>query len=337
MSAAKDWLKEIEVFSSDLVTGERISSKCKIEYAWNPSKCSHCKVYGHRDATCRILLAKETNSIKNSKVGEEKKEEKKIDLMEVLIASTKSVQEDQDGFQTVVKRNKGTNMGENLKEEMKNKKQNVNQGQKGKRYGGEKAENGNKASMQGQKGNKNVKTGMSAEGSQWNKGKGSQGYNGKNQNIKGSFYGRNFEQGQTSKNDYFSNKRENIATSFMGKKELAGSIHGSGKKEEDVKSEVRGKINVAGQKYVPKSGLDFKISSNFDSKPQPLMTNGPKNLSTNNKFEVLNDLEEETPFVFSKKGVDEADLAYLDSVDQMEVIRGIPLIDTNMETFPNDD
>ncbi|CAI9261135.1 unnamed protein product [Lactuca saligna] len=332
MSAANEWLKELEVFSSDLVTGERISSKCKIEYAWNPSKCSHCKVYGHRDATCGIILAKESNSLKTSKVGEENKEEKKIDLMEVLIASTKSVQEDQDGFQTVVKRNKGNNMGENSKEEMKNKKQNANQGQKGKSYGGEKIENGTKASLQGQKGNKSVKSVMTAEGNQWNKGKGSQGYNGKNQIMKGSFYSRNFEQGQTSNNDYLLNKRENNAANFMGKKDVAGFSHGSGKIEEEVKSEDRGKIKVVGQKYVSKSGLDFKISSNFDSKPHSLKSNSPFNFSTNNKFDVLNNLEEENPFVFAKKGVDEADLAYLDSVDQMEVIGGIPLTDTNMES-----
>lgn len=55
-----------------------------------------------------------------------------------------------------------------------------------------------------------------------------------------------------------------------------------------------------------------------------------------NKFDVLEDMEEENPFVFSKEGVNEDDLAYLNIVDQMDVIGGIPLTDTNLEAFPND-
>ncbi|KAL4582207.1 hypothetical protein LXL04_006749 [Taraxacum kok-saghyz] len=57
ISAEKDWLKELNVFSRDIMTDERIQAKCKIEYAWTPSKCSHCKVFGHRDSTCGILIA----------------------------------------------------------------------------------------------------------------------------------------------------------------------------------------------------------------------------------------------------------------------------------------
>ncbi|CAI9261239.1 unnamed protein product [Lactuca saligna] len=73
MSASKDWLKEVQVYSSDLTTGERIISKCRVEYAWNPSKCSHYKVYGHKEPKCGILLAKQVREIdNNSKMGKNK-------------------------------------------------------------------------------------------------------------------------------------------------------------------------------------------------------------------------------------------------------------------------
>lgn len=256
--------------------------------------------------------------------------------MEILIASTKKVEEDNEGFQTVVKRNRGNNKEEKQKEETKNKNLNVTQGQKGINQGGGKTGNGNSVSIQGQKGNKNAKIGISAGGGQRNKGKGNQGHYGKNQNMNGNTYGRNFEQGQSSKNINFM-KRENGAAGSMGKKDNVGSFSGNGDKEEVVKAEVRGKMNVAGQKYIPNSGQEFKVSSNFDSKPQSLMGLDSRNLLSKNKFDALNDLEDENPFIFSKKGVDEADLAYLDFVDQMEVIGGIPLSDTNMETYLNDD
>lgn len=48
-------------------------------------------------------------------------------------------------------------------------------------------------------------------------------------------------------------------------------------------------------------------------------------------------MEDEIPFVFSNGGVDEADLANLDIVDQMDVLGGVPVNDTNMEADSNDD
>ncbi|CAI9283424.1 unnamed protein product [Lactuca saligna] len=149
MSVAKEWIKEVHVYSSDLTTGERILSKCKVEYAWNPSKCSHCKVYGHKDSNCGILLAKEASDLVNPKSDDQKKDGIKVDLMEVLIASTKKVEEDKDGFQTVVKRNKGINMGEKNKEGLGNKNQNFFQGQNGKNQGNGKNMAGNSVGSQG--------------------------------------------------------------------------------------------------------------------------------------------------------------------------------------------
>ncbi|CAI9274214.1 unnamed protein product [Lactuca saligna] len=209
MSAAKEWLKEVLIYSSDLTIGERIPSKCKIEYAWNPSKCSHCKVYGHSDSKCGILLAKQAKESNNVTGNEENKEGKKIDLMEVLIASTKKVEEDNEVFQLVSKRNKGNNMGGLGKEEMGKKNFSSVQGQNGNYQGNGKEGAGTNAGSQGQKGNSGLKMGNNNGGNQWNKGKAIQGHNGKNYSKNGNFFGGKLEQRQSSKNNQFV-KKENV-------------------------------------------------------------------------------------------------------------------------------
>ncbi|KAL4576054.1 hypothetical protein LXL04_012142 [Taraxacum kok-saghyz] len=88
MSAEKDWLKELNVFSRDIMTGERIQAKCKIEYAWTPSKCSHCKVFGHRDSTCGILIAMDLKIKENSSKEKEVQEGRKVNLIEELLKNT---------------------------------------------------------------------------------------------------------------------------------------------------------------------------------------------------------------------------------------------------------
>ncbi|CAI9299947.1 unnamed protein product [Lactuca saligna] len=299
MSAAKDWLKEVHVYSSDLTTGDIILSECKIEYAWNPSKCSHCKVYGHKDSTCVILLAKEVKESNNVNGNEKNKDGIKVDLMEVLIASTKKVEEDNEGFQSVIKRNKGNNSGGQVKEETGKTNQNSVQGQNGNYQGNGKNGTGINVGSQGQKGNYGIKSGNNNGGNQWNKGKAIQGYNGKNYSKMGAVSVEKSNQDSKQKED-------------MGKK-----------------------VDI-GQKYVPRSGPDIKISSNFDKKTHYDKDLGPVKIFSNNKFDVLKNLEEENQFVFSNRGVAEVNLDYLDTVDQMEVIRGILLNDTNMEAFSND-
>ena len=78
------------MYSSDLTTGERIISKCKVEYAWNPSKCSHCKVYCHKDSNCGILIAKQVKEEEEKSKLDKGKEGVTVDLMQVLLASTKN-------------------------------------------------------------------------------------------------------------------------------------------------------------------------------------------------------------------------------------------------------
>ncbi|CAI9264420.1 unnamed protein product [Lactuca saligna] len=234
MSASKEWLKEVHVYSSDLTTGERILSKCKIEYAWNPSKCSHCKVYGHKDSTCGILLAKEANDLANSKSDDQKKDGIKVDLMEVLIASTKKVDDDNEGFQTVEKRNKGIKMGEKTKEGLGNKNHNSFQGQNGKNQGNGKNMVGNSVGSQGQKRNSSTKNGNTFGGNQWNKGKEVQGYNGKNQAVSG----------RTNGTGSGGNNFQGMPHAFNSFQEPKMNIEG-------------GKKIDSGLKYIPKSGADF--------------------------------------------------------------------------------
>ncbi|CAI9264419.1 unnamed protein product [Lactuca saligna] len=325
MSAAKEWLNEVLIYSSDLTTGERIPSKCKIEYAWNPSKCSHCKVYGHSDSKCGILLAKQATESSKVTGNEENKEGKKVDLMEVLIASTKKVEEDNEGFQLASKKNKGNNIGGLGKEEMGKKNVFLVQGQNGNYQGNGKKVAGTNVGSQGQKWNSGLKMGNNNGGNQWNKGKAIQGHNGKNYHKNGNGFGGKFEQGQSSKNIQVV-KKESIEGSAIdgNSQQKPNQFVGLGKKEENVR------------KYVPRSGPDIKISSNFDLNNQNVFDSGSMEFVSKNKFDILMNLKEEGQFGNSKREVDDIDLEYLDTVDQMEVLDGIPLNDTKMEAGAND-
>ncbi|KAL4556613.1 hypothetical protein LXL04_039271 [Taraxacum kok-saghyz] len=138
MSAEKDSLKELNVFSRDIMTGERIQAKCKIEYAWTPSKCSHCKVFGHRESTCGILIAMDLK-MKESR-GKEKvaQEGRKVNLIEELIKNTVKVNPSEDDFITVERKKKkqNKNTGENSAANNNyGQGQNGNFSQKGKNQG----------------------------------------------------------------------------------------------------------------------------------------------------------------------------------------------------------
>ncbi|CAI9261358.1 unnamed protein product [Lactuca saligna] len=307
MSAAKEWLKEVQVYSSDLTTGERILSKCKVEYAWNPSKCSHCKVYGHKDNTCGILLAKEVKDIANSESENQNKDGTKVDLMEVLIASTKKVEEDKDGFQTVVKRNKGINSGEKNKEGygIKNqnqpqghfgKNQNLSQGQFGKNQGNGRNPVRNMAGNQGQKGNGGGKNFV-----------GNQGQKGNNLEKNGNNFGGN---------------QWNKVNNAGGNNDQGISHVSTSLKDPNLSPVIRRNIENW-LKYVPKSKVDIKISSNFDKIPKVEKFHDPAIILSSNKFEILNGLEDDNQLDYSRKCMQDFDLDYLDNVDQMEVIGAI--------------
>lgn len=179
MSASKEWLKEVHVYSSDLISGENFLSKCRIEYAWNPSKCSHCKVYGHKDSNCGILLANQIKEIKSNNKMEENKEGVRVDLMEILMANSKKAELDAEGFQTVSKNNKGNGAGEIPRTESAQVNQNMRQGLNGKFPSNGKNWNGFGSGNQGIRKNIINKSGFVNGENQGNKGKGRQGYNGK--------------------------------------------------------------------------------------------------------------------------------------------------------------
>lgn len=106
--------------------------------------------------------------------------------------------------------------------------------------------------------------------------------------------------------------------------------------QDAVNSEAGMNFDGSRQGYIPKSGADFKVSSNFDMINHSVKSYNAEKFLSINKFETLKDLEDENNFVFSKGGVDEAGLAYLDSVNQMDVIGGVPVFDTKMEAGINE-
>lgn len=186
MAASKDWLNENHVYSADLTTGVRILSKCRVEYAWNPSKCSHCKVYGHKDSNCGILLAKQANEFDSNSKDDNNKEKSKVNFMEILMASIKKVDVDEEGFHSVVKNNKGKVSGENPKEERGKKKHSEAQGYYGNSQSNGKKWVGTNYGNQRQNGNKFVNSGTHYGGKQGDKGKGQQGHNGNIQSMSGN-------------------------------------------------------------------------------------------------------------------------------------------------------
>lgn len=194
---------------------------------------------------------------------------------------------------------------------------------------------GPNAGNQGQNGNKFFKTGNNNGGNQGNKGKGSQGYNGNFRFMNGNSKDFKYEQGKSSKNEK-SLEMGNSAGAVLKKKGNLGNNVVSRGNQEVNKKDVSGKKDSNRQSYVPKSGADLKISSNFDRNFHTERNRDSVNLISNNKFDVLNDLEDENQFVFKNGGIPEVDLDYLDNMDQMEVIGGIPLVDTNMEVLSND-
>ncbi|XP_052625962.1 uncharacterized protein LOC128132980 [Lactuca sativa] len=94
MSAETEWMKELSVVSIDFGTGEKVESKCRIEYTWRPDVCNHCKVYGHKNSNCGILNGKKNDNVADVAVNREE--------------NGKKEKMDDDGFTLVTKKsNKG--------------------------------------------------------------------------------------------------------------------------------------------------------------------------------------------------------------------------------------
>ncbi|KAL4590681.1 hypothetical protein LXL04_003621 [Taraxacum kok-saghyz] len=348
MSAEKEWLKELNVFSIDMMTGERLQSKCKVEYAWTPSKCSHCKVFGHRDSSCGILIAMDLKM--KATIGKEKaiQEGRKVNLIEELLNNTVKVNPSEDDFITV---------------DRKKKKHNKNTG--------EKVENpaANNSYGQGQNGNFSQK------------GKNQRQNNRQNFVMKNSLLGNNFDpiHGQTSNNKYLSGsgnggKGQGAMLAKNGRKGIKiGSRKGTNEvevkssqgiakeatrietTEEDrrpngqsqggestVKDGSQSKFWVKSpmkQTYVPKANQNPVVSSNYDDGPQHKINAFSHLVSTSNKYAVLVDedrMEEEDLIenVDSEDETDEEEEEVIEVTEAMETSQGVDLINTNDKEFP---
>ena len=56
MSADKEWKRNIDISTWDFVTNSAVIQSFDVEYAWMPSRCSHCKVFGHIDKVCMASM-----------------------------------------------------------------------------------------------------------------------------------------------------------------------------------------------------------------------------------------------------------------------------------------
>ncbi|XP_052621734.1 uncharacterized protein LOC128127314 [Lactuca sativa] len=74
MAAGKEWRKKNDIATWDFVSNSAVIQSFDVEYAWIPSRCNHCKVYGHVDKVCAAAMnvVKEDNNeevrnLKNNK------------------------------------------------------------------------------------------------------------------------------------------------------------------------------------------------------------------------------------------------------------------------------
>ena len=66
MAAGKEWRKKIDIATWDFVSNSAVIQSFDVEYAWIPSRCNHCKVYGHGDKVCAAAM----NVVKEDNNGE---------------------------------------------------------------------------------------------------------------------------------------------------------------------------------------------------------------------------------------------------------------------------
>ncbi|CAH1427739.1 unnamed protein product [Lactuca virosa] len=119
MAADKEWMRKIEVSTWDFVTNSAVVQSFDVEYAWMPSRCNHCKVYGHTDKVCLAALNEE-KVVKNGDNGNNKRNKEKEMVND-------------DGFTEVVyKKVAGNNDGEGTSKSKEGHSQLYNQRYSGK-------------------------------------------------------------------------------------------------------------------------------------------------------------------------------------------------------------
>ncbi|CAH1447973.1 unnamed protein product [Lactuca virosa] len=155
MSTEKEWKKKIEISTWDFVTNFAVIQSFDVEYAWIPSRCSHCKVYGHMDKVCMAAL----NDVKGINEQDKGLNQKN---------NGKGVMNDEGFIEVANKKGKGRIVGSGtsgVKEVVGNVYQQKNYGKNGNYNKGINFK-GNGGNGKGQNGN------WSSRGvSQWNQGK----------------------------------------------------------------------------------------------------------------------------------------------------------------------
>ncbi|CAI9274213.1 unnamed protein product [Lactuca saligna] len=322
MSAESEWMKELSVVSIDFGTGEKVESKCRIEYAWRPDICSHCKIYGHKNNNCGILNGKKNDGVTDVAVDREENgrkekvdddgfilvtkknnkgqkfntgvvinEEGKVDLIKSLEKSTKPVLEGM-----VV-----SNNDESLKDE-------GNQGMgKSKKIKEQENQKGGQNEDRSNEGAENRKNGG-------NFSKFAVGNLKKDGKEKGVFQSKDDKSGKKNGTGVFIPKEKlgtrvkNVIENFNAKKDGM-----QGKREENQK-----------KVYVPKKQVELKVSSNFDNLGSTSGKIDQDEITTQNPFDVLADL-----------GL--RDMSYLDEMDSEILTGGGQEISTEKKLVINDD
>ncbi|CAI9295448.1 unnamed protein product [Lactuca saligna] len=254
ISAEFEWMKELSVVSIDFGTGEKVESKCKIEYAWRHDICNHCKVYGHKNSNCGIL-----NSMKNDNVADETVNSGK---------NGKKEQVDDDGFILVTKKNNkgqkvspGVVINENGKVDLiKSLEKSTIPVSEGVNIG---SNEGSSKEMgdQGKNKNKQIEEQENQKGAQ------------KEDRISKGVENRN-NGGVFIPKEKLGTRVKNVIENFNARKEGM-----QGKKEENQK-----------KVYVPKKQVDFKVSSNFDNIGSTSGKDDQDEIISQNPFDVLADL-----------------------------------------------
>ncbi|XP_023762213.1 uncharacterized protein LOC111910619 [Lactuca sativa] len=306
MSAESEWMKELSVVSIDFGTGEKVESKCRVEYAWRPDICNHCKIYGHKNSNCGILNGTKVDNIADVAVNREEdgkkekidddgfilvtkknskgqkfnngviiNEEGKVDLIKSLEKNTKIVNEEMDvsNNEAISRDVEKQEMGKNkkiLEQENQKEIQKEDRSNKG-------AENRNKGGNYSKFVVGNLK---------------------KDEKERGVFQSKEDKNGKKSGTGVFIPKEKlgtrvkNVIENFNAKNDGM-----QGKKEESQK-----------KVYIPKKQMEFKVSSNFDYIGSTSGKDFQEEIITQNPFDVLANL-----------GL--RDMSYLDEMDP-EILTG---------------
>lgn len=157
-----------------------------------------------------------------------------------------------------------------------------------------------------------------------------EGQNGKDWHSYGNNGVSFYEKGQNSKSNISNKKGSGMGVFLSSKGNMGSSSVKNFHQVTNSKADIRNKAQN-NSVYVPKSGMDLKVSSNFDKIHQNEKGADPVIPFSNNQFDALNDLEDDDQFSYLKEGVGVVDLSYLDDVEQMEVTEGILEYDAKVD------